>query len=103
MTAVGFTTARESDYRVHGGIAKEKVKPLLAVSADSRDSVERIRQTPSGESASRDIADGVCEIRSQNDSCIWIDQSKDAASPTRCIRAYPPLSHRLKEFRDGAS
>ena len=73
------------------------------LNSDSFDHVARIRQTPSGESASRDIADGVCEIRSQNDSCIWIDQSKDAASPTRCIRAYPPLSHRLKEFRDGAS
>lgn len=59
MTAVGFTTAQESDCWVHGGIAKAKVKPLLAVSADSRDSVERIRQTPSGGSARRSFADEV--------------------------------------------
>lgn len=59
MTAVGFTTARESDYRVRGGSAKEKAKPLLVVSAESRDSVERIRQTPSDESASRSFAEAV--------------------------------------------
>jgi hypothetical protein len=34
-------------------IAKEKGKPVSVVSADSRDSVERIRQTPSDKSASR--------------------------------------------------
>jgi hypothetical protein len=44
------------------------VKPLLVVSADSRDSVERIRQTPSDESASRNFADGVCKIRSHERS-----------------------------------
>jgi hypothetical protein len=38
-------------------VAKERVKLLLVVSANSLDSVERIRQTPSGESASRDFAD----------------------------------------------
>jgi hypothetical protein len=77
MTAVGFTTARESDYRVHVGVAKEKVKPLLAVSADSRDSVERIRRTPSDESASRNFADGVRKIRSHERSvqtdALWAD------------------------------
>ena len=59
MTAVGFTTAQESDCRVFRSIAKENAKFLLVVSADSRDSVERIRQTPSDESASRDFADVV--------------------------------------------
>lgn len=59
MTAVGFTTAQTSDCRVHGVVAKEKVKLLLVVSANSRDSVERIRQTPSDESVSRSFAEAV--------------------------------------------
>jgi hypothetical protein len=45
-------------------IAKERLKPLLVVSADSRDSVERIRQTPYDDSASRNFVDRVCKIRS---------------------------------------
>ena len=79
MTAVGFTTAQESNCRVHGGIAKEKVKPLLVVSADSRDSVERIRQTPSDESATRNFADGICKIRSQKRSVRTDDPVEDTA------------------------
>jgi len=59
MTGVGFDTAQESDFGSTGVIAKEKVKLVLVVSADSRDSVERIRQTLSDESASRNFADVV--------------------------------------------
>jgi hypothetical protein len=77
MTTAVFTTAQESDCRFTGGIAKEKVKPLLVASKDSRDSVERIRQTPSDESASRNFADGVCKIRSHERSvhtdALWAD------------------------------
>ena len=51
MTAVGLLLPKNPVVRFTGGIAKEKVKPLLVVSADSHDSVERIRQIPSGESA----------------------------------------------------
>ena len=40
----------------------------MVVSADSRDSVERIRQTPSDESTSRNFADDVCKIRSHERS-----------------------------------
>ena len=40
-------------------IAKVKVKPLLVVSADSLDRVERISQTLSGEFSCRDFADVV--------------------------------------------
>jgi hypothetical protein len=60
MTGVGFTTAKSPIVGFAGVIAKEKVKPLLVVSADSRDSVERIRQTPSDESASCSFAVVVC-------------------------------------------
>jgi hypothetical protein len=48
------------------------VELLLAVSADSLDSVERIRQTPSGESASRNFAVGVCKIRAKNDLAMLL-------------------------------
>lgn len=59
MTAVGFTTAQESDCRVNRVVAKKKLKPLFVASADSRDRVERIRQTPSDESVSRNFAEVV--------------------------------------------
>ena len=59
MTAVGFPSAQESDCRVSRGVAKEKLKPLLVVSANSLDAVERIRQTPSDESVSRSFAEVV--------------------------------------------
>lgn len=59
MTAVGFTTAQTSDCRVHGGRCEREVKLLLVVSANSLDSVERIRQTPSDESVSRSLGDVV--------------------------------------------
>jgi hypothetical protein len=49
MTAVWFLLPKNPIVGFAGGIAKEK-KLLLLVSADSRDSVERIRQTPSDES-----------------------------------------------------
>jgi hypothetical protein len=60
MTAVGFTTAHK--HPIVGFtevVAKEKVKLLLVVSANSLDSVERIRQTPSDESVSRSLAEVV--------------------------------------------
>lgn len=59
MTAVGLLLPKNPIVGFTGGIAKEKVKPLLIVSADSRDSVERIRQAPSDESVSRSFADVV--------------------------------------------
>ena len=58
---------------------------------DSFDTVAKIRQTPSGESASRNFAYCVCKIRSQNDPCIWMDQPKDAAS----LMIYISLAKRL--------
>jgi hypothetical protein len=64
MTAVGLLLPKNAIVGFTGGIAKEKLIHLLVVSANSRDSVERIRQSPSGESASRNFADGVCKIRS---------------------------------------
>jgi hypothetical protein len=57
MTSAGLLTAQKSDCLDHGGTVKEKIQPLLGVSADSRDSVERIRQTPSDESTCRNFAD----------------------------------------------
>ena len=57
MTAVGLLLPKNPIVGFTGGIAKEKLIHLLVVSANSRDSVERIRQTPSDESASRKFAD----------------------------------------------
>ena len=68
MTAVGLLLPKNPIVGFTGGHCEREVKPLLVVSADSRDSVERIRQTPSDESASRDFADCVCKIRSHERS-----------------------------------
>jgi hypothetical protein len=63
ITAVGFTAAHKHPIvGFTGVVAKENVKLLLVVSTNSLDSVERIRQTPSDESARGNFADVVCSM-----------------------------------------